>query len=137
MMATPTNKSASSGPPLAARNDQKSPAAAKLLVKEVVSTRALRGVLDIGCGERALMHQAALQRATAIVGVDISEDFLKYARQQPESKADIQVADIQEGLPFDGGFETVFFCDAIKHRPRSVEALGESPASPPSAVWLS
>ena len=74
--------------------------------------RFRRRLLDVGCGDGAMLRQ--LDGFEALAGVDVSEAAVRIARSQG---LDVRAVDVNTGvLPFDSeSFETVLCLDVIEH----------------------
>ncbi len=81
-------------------------------------------VLDIGCGNAALLRDVAAKTGAAAVGVDISEDNVRSARKLLSDfpKAEIIRSDIRE-YKSDIQFDAVILSNVLEHIDRRVELL--------------
>lgn len=68
-------------------------------------------VLDVGCGPGT--NAATLSQVGRYLGVDISEEYVGYARRRYGDH--FVVADVTEGIPGEGGFELVVLNSLMHH----------------------
>jgi SAM-dependent methyltransferase len=78
-------------------------------VLDLLQARPGERILDLGCGDGALMERLGAQ-GVAVVGVDSSAEMLEAARARG---LDVRRADARS-LPFDGEFDAVF-SNAVLH----------------------
>ena len=78
--------------------------------------------LDAGCGPGALEMSYMTELGFEMYGLDAVAENIEVARSlRPEFAHRLQVADVQEPLPFDDGSFEVVLCNAvIQHIPREV-----------------
>lgn len=75
-----------------------------------------RRVLDVGCGDGAYAARLADEGA-AVVGVDLSEEMVRVARERHGDRADFHQGDVTAGLPFvaDGDVDVVLCQHVLSH----------------------
>lgn len=79
-------------------------------------------LLDVGCGI-GYLSSLARSHGAEIVGIDMSHQALRHAREQVEGRFAVAGAG---GLPFaTGSFDKVIFADVIEHVPDDHQALAE------------
>jgi len=70
-------------------------------------------VLDLGCGDGSLGGELMKRKKCKIVGIDISEVAVEYARRKG---IDARVGNLEEPLDFeDNSFDHVILCDVLEH----------------------
>ncbi|MFB3887871.1 MAG: class I SAM-dependent methyltransferase [Candidatus Bathyarchaeia archaeon] len=84
-------------------------------------------VLDVGCGT-GLFFRHAIEKAKALVGVDISRTLLLKARDRAKACGNIYVVQADaDHLPFrDAFFRSVFVFTVLQNMPKPVETLREA-----------
>lgn len=82
--------------------------------------RSNNNILDVGCGE-ALLSKMLIEQSNRVVGIDISEEAIKLAR---EDGVEALLCDVEkENLPFDyKSFDIIILSEIIEHliSPRDV-----------------
>ena len=82
--------------------------------------------LDLGCGTGELMSQVLSEDNTRqIIGLDLSEEMLKIAKQKIGKQAQFILGD-SESLPFqDNSFDLVYCNDSFHHYPHPQTVIAE------------
>jgi SAM-dependent methyltransferase len=81
-------------------------------------------VLDVGCGKGELAYDLAARAGAHVVGVDLNEDYLRFARDRfAAPRLEFVSGDVLEGLP-DGPFDVVVLSNVLEHIGPRVELLG-------------
>src|SRR3954469_4707210 len=99
-------------------------------------------VLDVGCGTGSLSFALAKRGNMRIVGVDLSSEYIEYARSRNRNpQIDYKVADVC-ALPFENAsFDRVLSLLVLHFVPRSAQAVAEMRrvakpgATVAAAVW--
>lgn len=87
---------------------------ARQKLRPLVESGALEragSVLDVGCGPGT--NAATLSRIGRYLGVDISEEYIEYARRRHGDH--FVVADVTEGIPGEEGFDLVLLNSLMHH----------------------
>ena len=78
-------------------------------------------VLDVGCGKGELALDLATRAGADVVGIDVNEDYLRFARERFRG-VDFRRQDALAGLP-EGHFDVVVLSNVLEHIAPRVELL--------------
>ena len=90
-----------------------------------VDIKAKKVILDVGCGTGVITADIAGLTDGHVIGIDIDDKKLEYAKEFVSDRMDVMIADVLN-LPFrDNTFDVVTFSIVLTHILRQEEALTE------------
>ena len=95
-------------------------------IAALLGDQPYEAVLDVGCGTGFLIDLLARKRPARYVGLDLSTEMLRMARQKQIAGAEF-VAGTADKLPFkDGSFDIVTCSQSFHHYPYPSKAMQEA-----------
>jgi 2-polyprenyl-3-methyl-5-hydroxy-6-metoxy-1,4-benzoquinol methylase len=80
-------------------------------------------VLDVGCGKAELAHDLVVRADARVVGIDMNEDYLRFARKRfADPKLELVSGDVLAALP-EGPFDVVVLSNVLEHIAPRIELL--------------